>query len=245
MARIRTIKPEFWTDGAVVGLSPYARLFFIGTWNFTTCDQGHLPDDPIRLKLQILPMDDVDPKALIEELITSGRLVRIHGEDGRSYLHIRRFTDHQKVEKRWSPRCAACKTVPLDESPETSPNHDEPLPNSPDPAEPPRTSPREGKGGEGKGKEEKTPSSPGRKRPATRLPHDWTPTEKHQEYASRFGLTLDREVFKFRNHAEANDRRQANWNAAFSQWLANAAEWSRPKQQPSGPQVPFGRISEQ
>lgn len=30
MARIRSIKPEFWTDPEVVGMPMEARLFFIG-----------------------------------------------------------------------------------------------------------------------------------------------------------------------------------------------------------------------
>jgi hypothetical protein len=43
------------------------------------------------------------------------------------------------------------------------------------------------------------------------------------------GLDLDREVFRFRNHAEANDRRQASWNAAFTTWLDKATDYGRPK----------------
>lgn len=69
----------------------------------------------------------------------------------------------------------------------------------------------------------------GRKRPATRLPEDWQPTETHRTYATEHRLNVDREVFKFRHHAEANDRRQASWNGAFSTWLANAEEWTKPK----------------
>jgi len=34
MARIRTIKPEFWTAEQVMELSRDARLLFIGMWNF-------------------------------------------------------------------------------------------------------------------------------------------------------------------------------------------------------------------
>lgn len=34
MARIRTIKPEFWTSEQVMGCAPLARLLFIGLWNF-------------------------------------------------------------------------------------------------------------------------------------------------------------------------------------------------------------------
>lgn len=108
MARIRTIKPDFWTDGTMIGLSFEARLFYIGTWNFALCDHGHLPDDPIGLKLKILPADPVDARTLVGDLLDAGRLVRIAIPDGRTFLHILRFEDHQKVDLRWQSRCPVC-----------------------------------------------------------------------------------------------------------------------------------------
>ena len=107
MPRIRTIKPEFWTDPVMVRLSPIERLFYIGTWNFALCDQGHLEDDPFRLKLQILPAEDVDVEAIIDSLVTCGRLARVEVEGDR-YLHIRTLSDHQRVDGRWTPRCPVC-----------------------------------------------------------------------------------------------------------------------------------------
>lgn len=66
------------------------------------------------------------------------------------------------------------------------------------------------------------PRSASRKRPAKPLPEDWKPTETHRSTAETRGIDLEREAEQFRLHAEANDRRQVNWNAAFSQWLNNA-----------------------
>lgn len=111
MARIRTIKPDFWTDGAMVKLSPYARLLYIGMWNFTMCDHGHVADDAFKLKLQVLPMDDVDIEALLAEILDAGRVVRVEDPEGRKYLLIRRFEDHQKIDPRWKTRCPACAQV--------------------------------------------------------------------------------------------------------------------------------------
>jgi len=108
MARIRSIKPEFWTDGNIVQLSPWARLLYMGMWNFALCDSGHLPDDPMGLKLKILPADAVDPDELLGELLTLGRVIRRRNEDGRTFLHILRFTDHQKVDTRWNSKCPYC-----------------------------------------------------------------------------------------------------------------------------------------
>ncbi|QDG65827.1 hypothetical protein NIBR502772_06000 [Pseudarthrobacter sp. NIBRBAC000502772] len=111
MARIRTIKPDFWTDGNMVKLSPFARLLYIGMWNFTLCDHGHVADDAMKLKLQILPMDNVDIDALLAEIMNQGRVVRVEDGDGRTYLLVKRFEDHQKIDPRWKTRCPACAQV--------------------------------------------------------------------------------------------------------------------------------------
>lgn len=108
MARIRTIKPDFWTDGNMVSLSPFARLLYIGMWNFTLCDHGHVADDSMKLKLQILPMDNIDIEELLAEIMDQGRVVRVADDEGRTYLLIKRFNDHQKIDPRWKTRCPAC-----------------------------------------------------------------------------------------------------------------------------------------
>ncbi|WP_427174477.1 hypothetical protein [Arthrobacter sp. 92] len=151
MARIRTIKPEFWTDGNIVKLSPLARLFFIGMWNFTLCDHGHVADDAFRLKLQILPADDVDPQDLLLEVMNAGRVQRISDGTGRSFLHVKRFEDHQKIDPRWKTRCPACAQLGSLAPVETPVSLPEPQRDSP-------TLPlgRDGMGRDGK----KTPSAP-------------------------------------------------------------------------------------
>lgn len=108
MARIRTIKPDFWTDGNIVRLTPFARLLYIGLWNFTLCDHGHVADDAFKLKLQVLPSDDVDVDALLAELMDADRIQRVTDASGRTYLHVKRFEDHQKIDPRWKTRCPAC-----------------------------------------------------------------------------------------------------------------------------------------
>ncbi|MBV8048765.1 MAG: hypothetical protein JO171_16570 [Paludibacterium sp.] len=98
MARIRTIKPEFWTDEKVVELSAFARLLFIGVWNFSD-DDGRLVYSPKRLKMQIFPADDVDCAALVSELERQA-LVTVYSVDGTDYLQVAGFAKHQKIDKR-------------------------------------------------------------------------------------------------------------------------------------------------
>ena len=49
MARIRTIKPEFWSDEKVGGLPLACRLLFIGLWNFAD-DYGVIASSPLFIK---------------------------------------------------------------------------------------------------------------------------------------------------------------------------------------------------
>lgn len=67
----------------------------------------------------------------------------------------------------------------------------------------------------------------GRKRSAKPLPDDWQPNAGHAEQARLLGVDLAFQVEQFRNHAEANDRRQVRWDAAFRQWLNNAPRYRR------------------
>ncbi|HET6627053.1 MAG TPA: hypothetical protein VFG63_11760 [Nocardioidaceae bacterium] len=77
------------------------------------------------------------------------------------------------------------------------------------------------------GEDAATPPKDSGKKRASKLPDDWEPTDAHKSRAVQDGINLAAEVSKFKAHAEANDRRQANWNAAFTQWLLNVPEWHR------------------
>lgn len=97
MARIRTVKPEFFTSEDIVLLSPYARLLYIGLW----CEadrEGRMIWKPRTFKLRYLPADNVNPDELCAELVGSG-LVHLYG-DGLAY--IPGFSKHQHVNPRES-----------------------------------------------------------------------------------------------------------------------------------------------
>lgn len=111
MARIRGIKPEFWTDSVMVQLSPLARLLYIGMWNFAMCDEGHLDNDPIRLKLQILPLENVSIEQLLDELSTSSRIVYEQAQNGQTYIRIPTLRKQMGKGSRWKPRCPACNSA--------------------------------------------------------------------------------------------------------------------------------------
>jgi hypothetical protein len=97
MARIRTIKPDFWTDEKIVELSFEARLFFIGSWNFAD-DNGNLQRSAKKLKMQIFPADALDCEPIIQSLMTHG-LLSEYEVKGEKYLHIKGFTAHQVINR--------------------------------------------------------------------------------------------------------------------------------------------------
>lgn len=61
-----------------------------------------------------------------------------------------------------------------------------------------------------------------RNSPVKPIPEDWKPTTRHAEQAAERGVDLSSEAFRFRNHAHSVDRRLANWNAGFTNWLSKA-----------------------
>ena len=142
MARIRTIKPEFWTDEKIVGLPALARLLFIGLWNFCD-DHGYLWDEPLRIKLQVLPMDECDIPELLSKLVESSLLTELETTTGKRAFLITHFKDHQKVQHP-----ADSKIQPLISRVLMSPHESSRVLT-------PEGKGREGKGIEGKGKERK------------------------------------------------------------------------------------------
>lgn len=97
MARIRTIKPDFWTDERITECSVSARLLFIGMLNFAD-DNGNLPASPKKIKMQVFPADSFDCKPLIDELITQGVLIE-YSVNGNKYWNIKGFKKHQKINR--------------------------------------------------------------------------------------------------------------------------------------------------
>ena len=101
MARIRTIKPEFWEDEKLAKLPVNARLLFIGTWNFAD-DNGALLANPVLMKSHIFPYEDIGISTIsewIDMLVENGMLIRTT-YNGKDYLVIRKFLIHQKINRK-------------------------------------------------------------------------------------------------------------------------------------------------
>ena len=95
MARTRNIKPGFFTNEELAEIEPLGRLLFAGLW--TIADrEGRIEDRPKRIKVAILPYDDCDVDALLEELHNRGFITR-YKVNGGSYLEITNFAKHQHI----------------------------------------------------------------------------------------------------------------------------------------------------
>ena len=100
MARIRTIKPDFWTDEKVLGINALTRLLFIGMWNFSD-DYGRMEFAPLSLKAKIFPEDRLtgdDVRAMLCELGAAG-LLMVYSAKGKEYIEITGW-HNQKIDKR-------------------------------------------------------------------------------------------------------------------------------------------------
>lgn len=97
MSRIRSIHPGLWTDESFVCLSPMARLLFIGLWN--ECDDGGCFEwKPMRIKMRILPADNIDAASILDELVKAECIMR-YDIDGKTYGAVRNFSKFQKPKK--------------------------------------------------------------------------------------------------------------------------------------------------
>lgn len=98
MARIRTVKPEFFTSADIVKLSPLARLFYVALW----CEadrEGRLGWNIETFKYRYFPAEKCDLEEVASELL-SAQLVTLYEVEGRKYADIPTFKTHQVINNR-------------------------------------------------------------------------------------------------------------------------------------------------
>lgn len=97
MPRIRTIKPEFFLHTGLAELSPLHRLFFVGLW--TQADKkGRLCDNSRKIKVTVLPYDDVDIEKLLQDLHDHPDkfIIRYEIQGHGKFIQINKFDKHQR-----------------------------------------------------------------------------------------------------------------------------------------------------
>lgn len=101
MARIRTIKPDFFRHEGLHELECACmlpiRVAFAGLW--TVADrEGRFQWRPRVLKLDVLPFDNVDFSAVLDALASAGFIVK-YEKDGELYGVIPSWAEHQNINK--------------------------------------------------------------------------------------------------------------------------------------------------
>lgn len=103
MARIRYLKPDFFKDEDIKELPFEARLFYQGLW-VQADREGRGEDRPERLKIEIMPYDEVDAEKIMQLLACPKKngkrpfIVR-YEIDGEKYYQIINWQKHQKPHK--------------------------------------------------------------------------------------------------------------------------------------------------
>lgn len=220
MPKIRGFKSDLWTDEDFVELSPYARLLWMGMWNYC-CDNGHIADKSKQIKMRVLPTDDVNCAELLRELEANRRIIRENG-----VITIPNFTKHQKPDKRYFQTCelTVCEKPSGDSQPETRGGNQEARSGLPTGAESPRdeVNRSEVKGSDGEGRAATKPT-----KNATSLPDTFKPSDKAQALAAELGVNLRAEWPQFVDHHKARGSTMKDWDAALRTWIRNAHKFGR------------------
>lgn len=145
MARIRTIKPSFFTSLTIDRLPLTAQRTFIGLWTHVD-DEGRALDDARLIKAAVWPLVERHTTAKVRKDLAAieleGLIVR-YEVGGFCYLAVAGWEEHQVINR---PQTSLFPPPPfMDES--RNPPGDDTDESSP-----------EGKGKEGKGKEPPTPA---------------------------------------------------------------------------------------
>lgn len=154
MARIRSIKPTFWSDEKIGVLPREVRMTFLGLISALADDHGRLVGTARIVRGAVYPYDDdisiADVEGHLAQLAAAGRILR-YQVNGSEYIAIQNWARHQRVD-RPSPSLLPPPPGTIDES---SSSDRRTIPTD-----------RKGEGGEGKGGENTPTAGAGGPSPA-------------------------------------------------------------------------------
>ena len=111
MARIRSIKPEFFSSFTLAKLPLEARYLFIGLWTEAD-DFGRLVDSPKKIAGTVFPHDAKVSVGKVESwlcALAAGNdpaIIR-YSHQGSYFIAINKWEKHQKISHRGESRIAA------------------------------------------------------------------------------------------------------------------------------------------
>lgn len=113
MARIRTIKPEFWLNEELSLISESACLLAIGLMNYSD-DEGFFNANPLLIKAAVFPIRETSGSVpvLLQELSKCGYIDLFSGSDGKLYGKIVNFGKHQVINKPKASKINSLGLIP-------------------------------------------------------------------------------------------------------------------------------------
>ncbi|MEU9410120.1 hypothetical protein AB0E08_31150 [Streptomyces sp. NPDC048281] len=111
MARIRTIKPEAFTSESLAEVTVEAERTFFGLLTQAD-DHGRHRDNAAIIAGLLWPLraehTSVHVEDDLQQLANAGLVCRYTGCDGRRYVHIVTWSEHQRIDKPSQSRLPAC-----------------------------------------------------------------------------------------------------------------------------------------
>ncbi len=229
MARIRSIKPEFFTSRSNARLPVTARLTFIGLWTHVD-DEGRAPDEPRLIKAALWPLDDKHTAAKVDAdlaaLDRAGK-IRRYVVDGDPYLAVVEW-HHQKIDRRkdseYPPPPEAKERRVIDDG-STNDQRGDDEGSSPDLDL--------GSGSDRIGSEAVAKATPKR---ATAAPSAFLLDDDLRRWATENApsVDLDRETARWLDHHRAKGSTFKDWRAAWRTWMSRAVDYA-PRALPAVP----------
>lgn len=243
MARIRSLKPEFWSDEKLAKrVSRDARMLYLGLWNLAD-EHGRVRGSLHYLKSQVFMYDDDltndDVGRLVAELVAAERVQR-YVVDDETYLHLPKLSKHQRLE----PSKAESRHPKPPEIVQADPHPDDSLRGESERGDnlPGKSSsgmehvagsmlPVAGSMEQGSvsARDAETPAPKASTR-GTRLAPDWQLPETWGQWAISEGLSgadVRREAAKFADfwHGKTGrDATKADWAGTWRNWIRRACE---------------------
>jgi hypothetical protein len=218
VARIRTIKPDFWQHEELAALPALTRLLAIGLLNYAD-DEGYFRATPALIRAAIFPFEDsLNVHGMLMELSSTGYLELFETSEGKQFGRITKFTTHQKVSH---PQPSQIKEQIKDLEPFTEDSW-----NPPEPLRP-----------EGKGKEGREPAAV-----ASARFQKPTGEELTEAFRAKGVPEPEREAAKFLNYYESNGwkvgkSKMQSWPHAVGSWCARNFSSQSPAPQQQGIQL--------
>ena len=111
MARIRTVKPEFFSDEKIASCSFQAQLLAIAILQLAD-KEGKFRWIAMQVHAHAFPYrEDLDINAIASELEEIG-YIRTYCVDGKKYVYIPGFTDHQRITGTEAKTDSKCPSLP-------------------------------------------------------------------------------------------------------------------------------------